>query len=355
MAHHLSGREAHRQLVERLNRFPQGAPPSETLFKILSLLFSEREAALVAQLPIRHFTAADAARRWGVSEAHARETLEGLASRALLVDSQLDGVTRYVLPPPMAGFFEFSLMRVRDDLDQQLLAELFYQYLNVEEDFIRSLFATGTTRLGRALVHEPALAPEQLLEVLDWDRASAIVESASAMAVSLCYCRHKMAHLDQACAAPLDICMTFGTVAESLSRHGHARRVDVVEGLDLLHRARELGLVQFAENVRREVSFICNCCGCCCEAMIAARRHGLLHPVHTTAFEPVLDGDRCRGCGRCVSACPVEALSLVSAHDPARPARKRASLDPRVVSGAGCACRPAARAPSGSSGGRSGS
>lgn len=29
----------------------------------------------------------------------------------------------------MAGFFEFSLMRIRKDVDQKLLAELFYQYL----------------------------------------------------------------------------------------------------------------------------------------------------------------------------------------------------------------------------------
>jgi Fe-S-cluster-containing hydrogenase component 2 len=43
-----------------------------------------------------------------------------------------------------------------------------------------------------------------------------------------------------------------------------------------------------------------------------------------------------------VAACPVEALSLVSAHDPSRPARKRASLDPRVCLGCGVcvqACR----------------
>ncbi len=44
-------------LVDRLNRFPQGAPPSETLYQILKILFSEREAGLVAQLPIKPFTA----------------------------------------------------------------------------------------------------------------------------------------------------------------------------------------------------------------------------------------------------------------------------------------------------------
>ena len=56
MAHNTT-RAGYSELVERLNRFPQGAPPSELLFKILSLLFSEREAELVSRLPIRPFTA----------------------------------------------------------------------------------------------------------------------------------------------------------------------------------------------------------------------------------------------------------------------------------------------------------
>lgn len=39
------------------------------------------------------------------------DTLDGLAARALLVDIECEGQTIYVLPPPMAGFFEFSMMR----------------------------------------------------------------------------------------------------------------------------------------------------------------------------------------------------------------------------------------------------
>ncbi len=65
------------------------------------------------------------------------------------------GKQKFVLPPPMAGFFEFSMMRVRGDIDQKLLSELFYQYINVEEDFIKELFANGETQMGRMMVYEP--------------------------------------------------------------------------------------------------------------------------------------------------------------------------------------------------------
>jgi len=337
---HLASRSAYAQLADRLNQFPQGAPPSDLLYRILGLLFTEREAALVAQLPIRPFTAARAAAAWKMPEHEARAVLDALASRAILLDVVQDGGQMYVLPPPMAGFFEFSMMRVRGDVDQRLLAELLYEYVTVEEDFVKALFTTGTTQLGRAFVHEPVLTSEQALHVLDYERASAVVRTAADMGVGMCYCRHKKQHLGQACDAPMDICMTFGGTARSLIDHGYARRVDAAEGLDLLQQARDRGLVQFGENVRRSVAFICNCCGCCCEAMIAQQRFGSRHPIHTTNFLPAVDQASCNGCGRCVNACPVGAMTLVSAQDPRHPKKKRARLDEDVCLGCGV-CVPA--------------
>jgi Na+-translocating ferredoxin:NAD+ oxidoreductase RNF subunit RnfB len=333
---HLTLRSAYEDLADRLNRFPQGAPASDVLFQILKMLFSEREAGLVAQLPLRPFTAREAATRWTVSDAEARTVLDALAGRAILLDTEhRDGTRTYVLPPPMAGFFEFSMMRVREDLDQQLLAELFHQYLNVEDEFIRDLFGKGETRMGRVFVNEQAVPPDLSLHVLDHERASEVVKTAFAIGVGVCYCRHKKQHLGQACGAPLNICLTFNSVAASLTRHGVARAIDTAECLDLLQQARDLGLVQFGENARSRVSFICNCCGCCCEALTAARRFGFLHAVHTSNFVIDVDRTRCTGCGKCVDACPVEALSLVSANDPRKPRRKAARLAEDLCLGCG--------------------
>jgi len=333
MAHHLSVRTGYPALVERLNKSPQGAPPSDLLYAILKMLMSEKEASLVALVPIKPFTAKTAARAWKTSLPEAQKALDALASRALLVDVEGRKNRYYTLPPPMAGFFEFSMMRLRGDLDQTVLAKLYHQYVTVEEDFIKALFTQGETQLGRVFVDESVLSSENAIHVLDYERSSEVVKTASHRGISLCYCRHKMEHAGHACDAPLDICMTFNSTAASLIRHGYARAVDAAEGLALLDEARGRNLVQFGENVRNRVNFICNCCGCCCEAMIAQRRFGLLHPVHTTNFLPVVDASSCTGCGECASVCPVEAMTMVSANDPIHPKKKRAKVDEEICLG----------------------
>ena len=234
MAHNNLSKSGYDKLADRLNRYPQGAPPSELLFKILKMLFSEKEGRLVSLMPVKPFTAEKASRIWKMDPADTQKVLDELAGRAILVDIEQNGESVYILPPPMAGFFEFSLMRVRDDIDQKVLSELFHEYINVEEEFIKELFTQGQTQLGRTFVQEPVLSNENALHVLDYERATEVIKGAAHRGVGICYCRHKMSHLGKACDAPQEICMTFDNVAASLIKHGHARSLELEESLDLL-------------------------------------------------------------------------------------------------------------------------
>ena len=307
---HLTARDSYARLTGRLNRFPQGAPPSELLERILALLFRPRESELVAKLPLRPFSAEKAGKIWDMPAGAAEKILLELAGRGLLVDVEQKGRMLYVLPPPMAGFFEFSLMRVREDVDQKLLSELFEQYISVEDDFIRDLFIGGETQLGRVLVREDALGGANVLHVLDYERAEEVIDSATDIGIGLCYCRHKRAHQGRACAAEMEICMTFNAAAASLIRQGVARRIDRLECRELLEKAREQNLAHFGENVQQGVNFICNCCPCCCEAMLAHQRFGHEHPIHTSNFVAAVSQEACSGCGRCLPVCPAKVLSL---------------------------------------------
>ena len=310
---HIASKDAYKNLEDRINWFTQGAPVSDTLYKILQVLYTEKEAKWVALLPVRPFTAKKAAKIWNTSEARAEKFLTHLCEKALLVDSYHNGVRKFVMPPPMAGFIEFALMRTRGDIDQKYLSELYYQYMNVEEDFVKDLFFVTETRLGRVFVQEPVLTNENTLHILDYERASHIVEEAEYIGLGTCYCRHKMLHAGHPCEinAPLDVCLTFGNVARSLSEHGgYARLIDKAEAMDALERSYAHNLVQIGENVRENPAFICNCCGCCCEALQAARKFSPMQPVATTNYIPTVKEDTCVGCGKCEKACPIFAMSV---------------------------------------------
>jgi ferredoxin len=126
-----------------------------------------------------------------------------------------------------------------------------------------------------------------------------------------------------------------------LIRHGHARPADDIEAMDILRCAYDANLVQFGKNVREDVNFICNCCKCCCEGMIAARRFAVFYPVNTTAFLAAVDPDKCIGCGKCTAVCPVDAMAQVAPADAepnSEPARPYASVDSSICLGCGL-CR----------------
>lgn len=290
-------------------------------------------------LPVRPFTIKRAARIWNTSEAKAEKVLDHLCEKALLVDSEHNGVRKFVIPPPMAGFIEFALMRTRGDIDQKYLSELYYQYMNVEEDFVKDLFFATETKLGRVYVQEPVLTNEHMNHILDYERASHIIEEAEYIGLGLCYCRHKAYHAGHPCEinAPWDVCLTFGNVARSLAEHGgHAKLISKEEAMDALERSYEANLVQIGENVREDPAFICNCCGCCCEALQAARRFAPMQPVATTNYIPHIGEESCVGCGKCAKVCPVLAITMTEDADTHK---KRPVLNKEICLGCGVCAR----------------
>ena len=88
---HRTIKSEYSRLSDRLNRFPQGAPPSDLLYKILEMLFSTKEAGLVSLLPIKPFTAKKASRIWKMNLKDTQNILDELANRAILVESARTG------------------------------------------------------------------------------------------------------------------------------------------------------------------------------------------------------------------------------------------------------------------------
>jgi len=277
--------------------------------EILEILYSPEEAELASRLPVMPTGLDGIAKRLNLAPQALKPRLDALCDRGVVLDlvHPETGDTKYVLAPPMAGFFEFSMMRAKDSIPKKRMAEALDAYIHGDDTFVREVFGEETV-IGRALVHESGL-DDEVPEVLDYERATAIVSDAQSRSVSLCYCRHKAEHLDKACDAPQETCMSLNAGADFVIRRNFGRAIGRSEALDLLAAARARGLVHIADNVLQQPTYICSCCACCCTQLQSINRYDL-HGVNPSGFKPHSDPDKCAGCSRCARACPVGAITM---------------------------------------------
>jgi ferredoxin len=311
---HLASKDAFRDLGRTLDGLTFKAPWNETLREVLRELYTEEEAALVSRMPTGLTTRRKMAEITGRSEDSLLPLLDGLADKGLVMDLHTWGEVRYAISPFVVGVFEFTMMRTKGSLDFPRIARLFHEYMHQQGDCFRENCGHGE-RVSplRTLAHQEALSAEAHVEVLDHDKASLIVDNARSFAIGTCSCRHEKLHLGAArCAAPLQSCIQIDSGTDYVVRHGMARSASREEVRDLLAEARDLKLVMNADNVRRGVSFLCLCCGCCCNVLNGIRRQGLPNIVVTSAFIATCDVSSCNGCGRCAKACPIDAIAMTA-------------------------------------------
>lgn len=325
-------KDEYRDLLGRLGRGPVALPePREeqaraALAEILEILYTPEEAALASRMPVRPVGLEALASRLGTPPEALAARLEPMCDKGIVMDlvHPRTGKRAYLLSPPVVGFFEYSLMRARDSIPKKRMAEALHAYTHGDPAFAREVFGHDTV-IGRALVHEPELA-DDVPEVLAWQRATGVVGEARSWAVSLCFCRHKTEHLGERCDAPMENCLSLNGGAEFVIRRGFGRAVERTEALEILARSRESGLVQIADNVKSRPTFVCNCCGCCCEQLQAVSRWGL-PAVNPSGFLPRRNAANCAGCSRCARACPAGAIVMEPVREKA--SRKNA-LAPRI-------------------------
>lgn len=319
MGHHAEGREDIVPLIDRLNKYPIGLPDSDTLRRILAILFSEEEAYIASRFPLTEATLAELVRATGWERERLRARLETMADKGLVFDSTYGGKTYYLLLPGLIGFFELSFMKRRQDLPVEELAQLMHDYLYGDPDKnMGQEFFGAKTPLTRSLVYEEHIPVDSRAET--YERAREIVRAASYGAVGMCYCRHKKEHLQQRCdkGAPVEgICISLGSAARFMVRRGFAEERSREELLEVLDRARALRLTHITDNIRNKPSFICNCCSCCCE-LLGGVRQGFPQGVARTGFTLRVAAETCKGCGLCVKACNVDALQLAGEAGPGR-------------------------------------
>jgi len=313
---HLAGQDVYHKVGRKIDGQATRAPWNELLHQILRRLYSPEEADLVARMPYGAATLDNLAKTTKLTPQHLAPRLERLCQKGLVMDLFVQGQYVYLVSPLVVGFFEFTMMRTGTDPDLKSLARLFYQYFEGDESFLAANCPEGDqVFILRTLPHQESVAP--YTEILDYERAEAIVAEADQTALGLCSCRHEKEHAGlKQCETPLETCISFGPAADYLIRRGLAREVSSAALLDNLSQSKELGLVLEADNVKKRVNYLCQCCGCCCNLLLGLSKFGYPNAVVTSTFIARVDLDLCQGCGQCARACPIQAIDMVGTETP---------------------------------------
>ena len=369
---HIVARDIYRRLGHAIDNTPVRTPWNDAFHAMLRELYTPEEADLVVRMPYRPSSIGRLARVTGMDRARLQALLDGLCDKGLVLDIREDGDHAaaaaerlaasahhwhdghdghddhlghadhhghghlhdhalrhsarpatdgssavaaadgclYMISPIVIGIFEFTMMRTGGGLPSKRWAELFHDYMFGDRAFLDANFGDGQrVSVMRALPHQETLGDH--VEILDYERAAALVEQNRTFAVGLCSCRHEKHHLGtRQCDVDMETCTSMGTGAEYLIRHGFARRIDKAAMHDILARSRDLGFTLSADNVQQGVGFICHCCGCCCNLMQGIRQWGHAGVLVTSSFIARCDSSLCNGCGLCERACPIDAVSL---------------------------------------------
>jgi Pyruvate/2-oxoacid:ferredoxin oxidoreductase delta subunit len=308
---HLVGKDLYRKLGKKIDGLTMRAPWNDTLYGILKELYTADEAELVVKMPYGFSNLEKIAQVTKIEMGKLKKLLDNLSEKGLLIDAERGGQYWYIISPLVIGIFEFTMMRTRGELDYKEWARLFHEYFEDKKSFYHANFGHGEkiTPL-RALPYEDAVHEDAYVEILDFEKASEIIERSDKFGIGICSCRHEKLHAgEKKCDVPLETCSTFGNTNDYMIRHGFAKEVSRAEMHDNLNRSKEMGLVLCADNVQKDISFICHCCGCCCNVLLGISKFGYPGILLTSNFIARADKETCIDCGNCQEACPIDAIT----------------------------------------------
>ncbi len=337
---HLGPKELYIQLGEKIDGLGNRIPKNETLNNILKELYTPEEAEVVSTMPYGLATLDRISYITGFESAKLQNILEGLAHKGLVIDIWTNDEYHYMPSPMVIGIFEFTMMRTRGELNYKKWAGLFNEYLTV--DFFSANFGNGQVISPmRTIPHEGSIEESEYTEILDYEKAEAIIRDHETFAIGICSCRHKKKHAGiKGCTMPLNTCSTFGYAADYWIRNKLAKKVSRTEMLENIARSKELGLAFCGDNVKNNVTFICHCCKCCCVALSGISKYGYANAVVTSNYIARCIDEKCTGCGICAKACPIDVIEMRPVQRPGSKKRMEPVIDTSYCLGCGvCAVK----------------
>ena len=293
--------DVYRQLADRLDAIPNGFPRTESgvELRLLAKIFAPEEAALAANLHLTLETADEIAVRIGQEPKVVYHTLKTMVRKGQIRFSRKDGKLAFGLMPFVVGIYEEQLPR----LDKEL-AMLFEQYF---------LELQGGLVQNGPPIHRVIPVREAVpagIQIYPYEKASQLVENASAWGVRDCICRLQQKLIGKGCDRPLEVCLALAPVSGAFDHSETTRAISKEEAFRILDDAAEAGLVHSPGNFQDGHYYICNCCTCCCGVLRNIAEFSVPTAIASSGFVAVVDASVCAGCGDCLERCQFGALSV---------------------------------------------
>jgi ferredoxin len=297
-------------------------PVTDTLLELLQTIMNEKEAQFVPVFT-KPMTMNEIREKSSLDEDALEGMLDGLMKKGMVtgIPSKTTGTVVYRLMPPIPGLFEFTLMRGETSEREKKLAKLFDRLFHEISDLVQNNyepvidFLKTVPPITRVIPVEQEVQQEHD-DILPYEDVKKIINRFDKIAISTCYCRHEKDLLGKPCHVTdeRENCFLFGQTAEFVIKYKFGRQVSRDEALKVMDKAREDGLVHKAFHVKQDINneeyAICNCCKCCCGTFQIYYLGGSPMQSYSSYIAGIESAD-CTGCGVCVEACPMEAITLV--------------------------------------------
>ncbi len=333
---HMINNDIYRKLGKKIDNMRCRVPWNESLYNILKELYTIEEAEVVVKMPYAFSNLDKIARLTKYEKFKLHSIIDKLCSKGLVVDLWINGEYQYIPSPLVIGIFEFTMMRTGENLNCKEWGKLFHEYMQSGSVYDANFKNGEKIFVSRVLPYEESVEISDYTEIIDYEKAASIIEDSDKLAIGICSCRHEKLHAEaKKCDTPLNTCSTFGIMAEFLIRHNMAKEVSKEEMYDNLARSKELGLVLEAENVKKNISFICHCCGCCCNLLLGINQFGYSNTIVTSNYIASIDEDKCVGCEQCAKACHINAIEMISVSSLNSKNKKKPKIDTSICLGCG--------------------
>jgi ferredoxin len=304
-------RDVYRKLQEHIDAMPVGFPAAKSgvELRLLEHLFTPEEAEIALNLSALPEPICRIHKRVKNKEI-SKEELEMILDRLVSKGAIMGGPHlskgrkgKYYSKAQFAiGMYEFQVNRLTREFSKDAL-----QYF--DEAFGEEFFRTNTHQMRTIPVNKSI---EPVLHVGNYDDVRLLLdEDEGPFAVMNCVCRQAREKVGEPCmkSSTQETCVVLGEVARSTIARKIGRKISREEALGILDKAEREGLVLQPEN-NRKPRFICCCCGCCCSVLRMLKKFPRPAGRVNTNYFAEINQVLCRGCGKCVKACPMEAVSL---------------------------------------------